>query len=248
MSQSAEKLNADLSTWDPKQFVWIDRTPVQAATGGHADQAIMAAMKIAGDRLYAAFRTGDPHALDNSGISWQNLFKTGGALDLMLSTNPNADPQRKSAAPGDVRLVVSLVKGRSMAVLYRPVVTTGTRNSMTFESPLRSLRFDDVEDVSSSVEVAIATKAGTTAATGDFVFSIPLQVLNLHPANGETLRGDVGLLRGDGLRTIQRVYWSNKATGLVSDVPSEASLTPNFWGTLLFVGESRQKQAANSSH
>lgn len=38
--------------------------------------------------------------------------------------------------------------------------------------------------------------------------------------------------RSDGLQTIQRVYWSNKATGIVQDVPSEAILTPQFWGHL----------------
>jgi hypothetical protein len=44
------------------------------------------------------------------------------------------------------------------------------------------------------------------------------------------LRGDIGVLRGDGDRTVQRAYWHNKATGLTSDVPSEAELTPQLWG------------------
>jgi hypothetical protein len=34
---------------------------------------------------------------------------------------------------------------------------------------------------------------------------------------------------------LHRVYWSNKATGLTSDVPSEAMLTPQLWGTWQFV-------------
>jgi hypothetical protein len=175
------------------------------------------------------------------------LFKTGGALDLMLSTDPNSDPQRKSPAAGDIRLLVSLVKGKPTAVLYRPVASSGKKNSVLFESPLRSLRFDDVEEVSSSVQVAIGTKAASNVGTGDFEVSIPLRVLGLSPLPGESLRGDIGLLRGDGLRTTQRVYWSNKATGLVSDIPSEASLTPQFWGTLRLVRESDVSQRSGSA-
>ena len=28
------------------------------------------------------------------------------------------------------------------------------------------------------------------------------------------------------------VYWSNKATGITADVPSEAELTPGLWGDI----------------
>jgi hypothetical protein len=34
---------------------------------------------------------------------------------------------------------------------------------------------------------------------------------------------------------MQRVYWSNKATGIPADVPSEAELTPQLWGRWEFV-------------
>jgi hypothetical protein len=116
-------------------------------------------------------------------------------------------------------------------VLYRPIAKTGPKNSALFESPLRTLKFDDVEDVSQYLQLAKGTPAG------DFEFSIPLAVLGLKPTPGSTLRGDMGLLRGDGLRTTQRVYWSNKASGLVSDIPSEAELTPQLWGALRFVSD-----------
>ena len=235
VSASHESLDGNLAKWDPKQFITIDKRSTQGGNWGSADQQTTAAIKITGDHLYVALKTGDPQALENSGASWTNLFKTGGALDLMLATDPSSDPQRKSPAAGDIRLLVSLVKGRPVAVLYRPVAGTGKKNSVLFESPLRSLRFDDVEDVSSSVQVAIGTKPGTNVGTGDFEVSVPLSIFDLSPTPGETLRGDIGLLRGDGLRTTQRVYWSNKTTGLVSDIPSEASLTPQFWGTLRLV-------------
>jgi len=41
-------------------------------------------------------------------------------------------------------------------------------------------------------------------------------------------------LRGNGSVTLARTYWSNKVTGIVSDVPSEAELMPAFWGVWEF--------------
>lgn len=43
-------------------------------------------------------------------------------------------------------------------------------------------------------------------------------------------RADIGLLRGRDGQTTQRVYWSNKATAITADVPSEAELAPRLWG------------------
>jgi hypothetical protein len=238
------KLDGDLSTWDPKQFVTIDERSKQVGDWGRIKIQTLAAMRVAGDRLYAAFRTHDSNALENSGVSPQNLFKTGGALDLMLATDPNSDPKRKSGAPRDIRLVVSLVRGKPIAVLYRPVAMSGPKNSALFQSPLRTLKFDDVEDVSQYVQLVKNTNesSGNGAEAGDFEFSIPVQILGLKPLPGTAVRGDIGLLRGDGLRTTQRVYWSNKAAGLVSDLPSETELMPQLWGTMKFVVDSSDQR------
>ena len=40
------------------------------------------------------------------------------------------------------------------------------------------------------------------------------------------------MLRGSGGQTTQRVYWSNKATAITADVPSEAELTPEAVGQM----------------
>jgi hypothetical protein len=93
-----------------------------------------------------------------------------------------------------------------------------------------------VEDVSSAVQLISGEdtdKAGKTTLA-IYEFSIPLDVLGLTPAPGKSIRADVGVLRGNGFQTLQRAYWSNKATGLVSDLPSEAELTPRLWGMWKF--------------
>jgi len=98
-----------------------------------------------------------------------------------------------------------------------------TSEPVAFSSPLRTIKFDRVDDVSGQV-----TLAGDGA--GNYELSIPLQVLGLQPQAGQSLKGDIGILRGNGFQTLQRVYWRNKASGITADVPSEAELTPQLWG------------------
>ena len=69
--------------------------------------------------------------------------------------------------------------------------------------------------------------AGTN---GNYEISIPLSVLGLPAKPAARLKGDLGVLRGNGFQTLQRVYWCNKASGITADVPSEAELTPRLWG------------------
>ena len=69
-------------------------------------------------------------------------------------------------------------------------------------------------------------------ANGNYELEVPLDLIGLRPAPGQTLKGDIGVLRGSGGETIARLYWSNKATGIVADVPSEAELKPRNWGLL----------------
>jgi hypothetical protein len=146
----------------------------------------------------------------------------------MLGAGPQADPRRQQAVTGDLRLLVTTVKGKTLAVLYRPVVP-GTKDPVPFSSPWRTITIDRVEDVSQQVKLA-----GTD---GNFEFSVSLALLGLKPEPGRAIKADLGVLRGDKIQTLQRVYWSNKATGLTSDVPSEAQLTPGLWGRWEFVPE-----------
>ena len=243
LRKEAPKVDGDLPDWPAKSFVTIDTRLDKVGDWGKKKVETQAALAVAGDRLYAAFKTGDPKALDNSAAALQNLFKTGGALDLMLRTNPGADG--KGPAAGDLRLLVCMTKDKPVAVLYRAVVPGYKGDGMQFSSPLRTVKFDQVQDVSDQVTVARGTqtiaavkdKPAMTGPSGDFELSIPLSVLGFKPQPGEKLRGDIGVLRGTAVETTQRAYWFNKATGITSDIPSEAELTPRLWGTLVVQGQ-----------
>ncbi len=224
---AAPAVDGKLDDWAGAAWVTIDRRSKQQGDWGRSEQKTEAALAVAGDRLYAAYKTGEPHMLNNAATSLPNLFKTGGALDLMIGADPKADPKRSRAAAGDVRLLVAMVKGKPVAVLYRPVAPGAGGEGVHFSSPLRTITFDRVDDVTKDVELA-------AGKDGEFEISVPLATLGLEPEPGLALRGDVGVLRGSEFQTTQRAYWTNKATGLTSDIPSEAELTPQLWGRLTF--------------
>jgi len=220
---AAPVVDGKTDDWSGADWVDVDKSGVPAYFNSDSKpHDVTAAVAIAGDRLYAFFRTGEKDLLRNSGEVATAPFKTGGALDLMIGTNPKSDPKRERAAAGDVRLLVTRAKGKTFAVLYKAVVP-GTKEPVPFSSPWRTITLDRVEDVSADVELAGGTD-------GNYELSIPLAKLGLQAKAGDVLRGDVGLLRGDGAQTLQRVYWCNKATGITADVPSEAELTPRLWG------------------
>jgi hypothetical protein len=211
---SPPRIDGQLNEWANVQWARIDdRTSAAIALGQGC--------------LYAAFKTGDSALLSNSATSAELLFKTGGGLDLMVGTaSPDADPARPAPVIGDFRLLTSRTLEGLRATLYRPVYPSGA-DPVTFSSPIRTVVFDRVDDISAWVTVA-----GTNQ--GDFELAVSLAVLNFNPAPGQILLADVGILRGSAGQTMQRVYWHNKSTTLVSDIPSEAELLPRLWGRWYF--------------
>ncbi len=208
------RVDGRLDDW-PAGTRWVE-------IGGHAS----AAARVAGDRLVLGYRTGDEEALANHADDHRFLFKAGGAVDLMLRVEPDDDDGAVRA--GDLRLTVAQVDGAYRAVLSRQVApATDERHGVHYESPVGEVRFDEVVDVSEQVEVA--------QREGDVEVAVALELLGLRPEPGQTYLADLGVLRGEGPRTVQRLYWNNRDTAIVSDVPAEARLRPGQWGRWRFV-------------
>ncbi|MBC7623751.1 MAG: hypothetical protein H7232_10220 [Aeromicrobium sp.] len=187
------------------------------------DENASAAVAVSATHLIAAWKTNDPDLLTNDGGDKRFLFKKGGALDIMLGTDDKADAERQNPAAGDLRLLMTRVAGKPKAVLYRAVVAdTSPAAKILFDSPVGRVYFDEVKDVSAQLQLA--------QKGGNYEISIPLRVLEFQPREDQIVRGDIGILRGDGQQTIQRVYWNNLDTTIVSDVPSEARIQPGNWG------------------
>ncbi|GEP42257.1 hypothetical protein [Brevifollis gellanilyticus] len=212
MRQQAPKVDGKLDDW-PATTDWasIDRRGIKANFNSNSKPyEVSAAVTLSGDRLFAAWRTSEKELLNNSGETPNALFKTGGCLDLMLQ------------ADTDQRLLVTFIKGKPRAILYRAKVA-GTKEPVSFGSPWRSISIDVVEDVTAQLSFA-------ADGAGNYEISMPLAALHWQPKSGDEVRADLGVLRGSNFQTTQRIYWSNKATAITADVPSEAELTPKLWG------------------
>jgi hypothetical protein len=179
--------------------------------------------------LYLLYEVDDASPWQNEGKDYTQLFKTGDAVDLQLGTDPAA-PRRIEPGPGDVRVTVALLNGKPAAVLLRPrdpAAPPALR--VNYHSPVGDRRFDRVE-VLSEARVAVTVDRARYRVE----LALPLAALGVSPTPGLRLRGDLGVIASDaeGRSNVARIYWANKATNLVSDLPSEAWFFPQGWGTL----------------
>ena len=183
-----------------------------------------------GTLLHLDYEVEDASPWVNHGKDWQALFKTGDGIDLQLG--PAADPKRGEPVPGDLRLFIAPMGEENVVVLYRhraPDAPPG--EAVNFQSPWRSAKVDSVRRLDSA-KIEVTREGGRYRMKA----SIPLFELRLDPARGLKMRGDFGVIYGDaaGAVNVFRNYWSNRATGLVNDVPGEILLTPALWSEIDF--------------
>jgi hypothetical protein len=192
-----------------------------------------ATVRLAYDQtnFYAMFDVADATPWRNEGKDFSRLFKTGDAVDIQLGTNPGAsaktDPQ-----PGDLRVVISQLGGKPVAVLMQPIDPSAPESAhQKYTSPVGTKSFDRVA-ILGSAKIFVSVLDERYIVTAE----IPLADLHLTARPGMTIRGDVGFISSNAAGTIDvaRTYWSNQHTNLVNDMPIEAWLTPDQWGTFEF--------------
>lgn len=159
-------------------------------------------------------------------------FRRGNAIDLQFATDQLADPRRPGPAAGDRRLLICRVGKALRAMLYEyrredamPLST------VHFPSYWRNETVDEVRFIEG------ATFAESSSGAYRLEAAIPLQALGLEPGRHPRVQGDFGVILGDqaGQRSIERVYWSNTDTKMLSDLATEVAIQPSRWGTLHFV-------------
>jgi rubredoxin len=158
-----------------------------------------------------------------------------------MATDPKADPDRRSPAQGDLRLLMTMVAGKPQAVLYRAVVPgTSADEEWTTSTSVGRTSFDRVERLTDA-QMACADNGNGYI----FEAAIPLERLGLDPAAAERIKLDWGILEcgADGSEVLQRIYWSNKATSILADVALEAALHPELWGHARFSGADASRAA-----
>jgi hypothetical protein len=218
------KPDGDLGEWDAVDFTAIGKRGAFAVTADDGN-------------LYVAWRVDSGQPLRNAGDEPNLLFKSGDSVDLQIGVYPDADPKRVQPVPGDQRLLVSLFEGKPIGVLYRHRVPgTPQNDSVGFSSPWRTEYVDRIDRLDpAKIGIARAPKGYAVEAV------VPFEFLGLKPQAGKSYKIDIGILSADngGQNTVERTYWANPNTGLVSDVPGEIMLAPGLWGTVL-VSDSNQ--------
>jgi len=212
-------IDGKLDDWDMTRSVGI------AVDENHG--AVIAAA-IDDKNLYLAFDVVDPYPMRNQGPDRFLLFKSGSAVDLMLGTDPGAAPGRGRPVAGDLRLLLSELDGKPVAVLYR-AVAPGAADPMGFSSPNVTVKFDSVHELPAA---RIAIDRGGRGYRLEA--EVALEDLDWKPTKGGVYSGDVGVVFSDdtGTRNTLRAYWSNKKTNLTADVGEESRLAPCEWGEL----------------
>jgi hypothetical protein len=182
--------------------------------------------------LYAAWEVKDDTPWVNGADAPEFLYARGDTVDLQLATDPAAKPDRNEAVLGDLRLSIGPFQGKPTAVLYRKVANE--KNPKTFNSGV--IKGYVMDSVVVLPDAKVEVKVDNVQRRYKVEAAIPLAALGLAPKAGLKLRGDVGATHGNkaGNDTALRTYWSNQATGLVSDEVFELQMAPKNWGEMQF--------------
>jgi len=183
-----------------------------------------------GTNLYIAWQVIDPLSpMKNAAQDWKTLFKQGDCVDLMIGpVTPEARPQ---AVQGDVRLLLAPAETDSIAVLYQPVAAGAPVEARTpFESPVHQFTMDSVTRMDKAVVKFKPIEGGYCVE-----LKLPFETLGVRYSAGLHLLGDFGVLSSNegGQLTERRCYLFNHLTNVVSDLPTEAELSPMNWGVIV---------------
>jgi len=185
------------------------------------------------ENLYVCYEVSRCGPLRNTGNDWRRLYKTGASVDLQIGTDPQADPARQDPVAGDLRLLMTVTAdGQPAAVLYRPVDPAAPKD-LAWETHTMVFRtaFDRVERLP---DVAIGLREEKEGYVLEA--AIPLKRIGLTVREGMRLKMDWGVLvsGAHGNEVLERLYWSNQMTQILSDEAAEAQLQPSLWAHVLF--------------
>ena len=182
------------------------------------------------------YRVGDESPWVNGGTDDFLRFKTGDAVTFDFAASPGQS-DRRQAQEGDMRLLAAPdASGKTQVVAYRFKTRAKNARPKSFSSPWRTYAIDDVALVP---EVKTSVRRAEKSYT--LTLDVPYGVLGVARPEGRDFRADFGVIFGDseGTVNLSRSCWSNKATGLVNDVPGEIMPDPFRWGVLSFGACSR---------
>lgn len=174
-----------------------------------------------GKDLAVAFQVSDSTPWKNGEGRFSHAFIGGDCVDLQLDV-----PGR-----GPIRILGAPLLGKN-TVVYWQAKAAQPDNPTTYvvsNNQANAQHFDIVRRLEKAV---IRTAIGSGGYS--VLITVPLAELGLDMVKAEEIKGVAGVIFSDasGTNRGSRLYWHNKETGQVSDVPSEARLDPSLWGSV----------------
>ncbi|MBC2601728.1 FlgD immunoglobulin-like domain containing protein [Puniceicoccus vermicola] len=171
--------------------------------------------------LAVVWQVNDTNPWKNGEKQFTHAFIGGDAVDLQLDV-----PGR-----GPIRLLVAPIDGKN-TVIYWQKEAENPQNPMTYvvsNNPGNAQEFDVVKILK---DAKVSVNQGMLGYS--VLLRVPLKDLGIDPSLDQDLTGIVGVIFSDpsGTNRVSRLYWHDKNTGMVSDVPSEAKLNPKNWGVI----------------
>ncbi len=189
-----------------------------------------------GSTLVLQIRVADDSPFVNNGDVHMTMFHTGDCVDIRFAGDPTANVARKHPVAGDVRYLVVPDQndpGKARVIKYSYVDTAAKGDPLTFASPVGSCEVAHIEELDGCGSRVVRDKKGYT-------LSVAIPSHHLPIGKGKRLSGatlmDVGVIFGDGTGSgvMRREYFFDDESRIVNDIPSEVSVNPSLWGTVLF--------------
>lgn len=196
---------------------------IRVQESGDPTRWFRAALTHDGKNLAVMFQVSDTSPWKNTEGRFTHAFIGGDAIDLQFDV-----PGR-----GPVRILGASIGGKD-TVVYWQKKADKQENPSTYVVPnneANAQHFDVVKRLSSAKISIVPGMRGYSA-----LLTIPLKDLGIEASQTLDLKGIIGVIFSDpsGTNRAARLYWHDKSTGLVSDVPSEAKLSPAHWGVIRF--------------
>lgn len=206
----------------PMDKLLIDGVPdLLVKERGDATRWWRAALAHDGKDLMIVWQVADASPWKNGEGRFTHAFIGGDCVDVKLQV-----PGR-----GLVRVLVAPIEGKD-TVVYSQQTAAVKENPTTYvvgNNTGNAANFDVVR------RMATATAKSVTSPTGyTLTLRVPLADLGLENANIIAVKGIIGVIYSDptGTNRLARLYWNDKQTGMVSDVPTEAKIDAARFGPI----------------
>lgn len=187
---------------------------------GNASRWFKVSMLTDGRELAVIWQVADDSPWQNAADNFAKAFVGGDAVDLKLL----------SPANGPIRVLAAPLNGQPQAIYWQQKadVKQNPQRYMVPNNPANARTFDVVK-VLDSAQVDVKTSDRGYSV----LVRVPLAAIGLDPLPQE-IKGVAGVIFSDPAGTDRqtRLYWHDKATTLVNDVPTESSLDVDRFGVI----------------